>query len=705
MATPLARPTHTEPYRIVTAVPNADTPASPELAAEAYSALGWRVVPIGPGRKYPEGLGRWQDHATDDLDTIRNWYTGLYRGHGVGIATGQGSDIWVLDIDIAAGKLGAQALTELNARYGQLPATVTTITGSGGLHLFFQWDPDRPVTNGSATALKTHLFDLFPHLYPWVEDGDGVLQPPKSSGLDVRGEGGQVVAAPTPHPDTGQAYTWVTGKDPWTHPVADAPDWLYNLMTIEAPVETTAPGPTSPGAVVSTDDSIAEWVNEQTNWPTLLTEAGWTLHSNHGEDTWWTRPGKDRRQGHSAVLHGTDGPLVVFTSEIPAALATAGRPTVDGSGISFSRFGWYAGTVHGGDRSQAAKEARLERRRIEGTHGPIPDLTAPTSAALAPAPVEQPPAPIRLLTVTDILALQPPPPFIGDWLDLGMLATMPGKYGSLKSFAAMSMCLSVATGTPWLGQAIHTTGPAIYCSLEGSYTLKPRVAGWLEHNTRDAADGFWVLDQRINLLDPGSVEQFLTLLDDVRPLLVVIDTLSKATPGAEENSKPDVSRAYTALDEMRRTTSGSVLTVHHTGHSASGRGRGFSGFEDDLDVVLALEGQWKEGPVRLVSQKQKARENPHPIWLSLTTSNTGHPVVIPTVDPNDTHAAEGMDDLIDEAIELVTTSPGQSKSKIVDAMSAAARWRKLKAIDQAVEAGLLRFEYGQKNSQKLYPNA
>ncbi len=669
----------------MTAVTNdaRNLPTDSPSAAEAYASLVWRVVPIAPGKKYPQ-LPAWQQAATDDLDTIRNWYTGLYRGHGVGIATGQGSGIWVLDVDIADNKPGAQSLAALQAEHGDLPRTVTAVTGTGGLHLFFTWDPARPVTNGMATQL-----------------------PP---GLDIRGEGGQVVAAPTPHPTTKRPYAWSTGRDPWSIDVADAPDWLYQLMTVDqTPVEATAL-PAPPPAVASTDDSIAEWARNTYHFDTLLQADGWTLHSTRGNDTYWTRPGKNRRDGHSAVLHGTDGPLVVFTTEIPSELVTAGTATADGSGISVSVFGYLAGTRHQGDRSACARALRHERNHIEGRQ-PVEPIDAaaligqtPAPAAPPIPPLPEPPAPIQLLTVADILALEPPPPFIGDWLDLGMLATMPGKYGSLKSFAAMSMCLSVATGTPWLGQTIHQTGPAIYCSLEGSYTLRPRVAGWLEHTNRDAADGFWVLDQRINLLDPASVEAFLTVLDDVKPLLVVIDTLSKATPGAEENSKPDVSRAYTALDEMRRTTNGTILTVHHTGHSASGRGRGFSGFEDDLDVVLALEGQWKEGPVRLVSQKQKARENPAPIWLSLAASLTGHPVVVPTVDPDTVADNSGMDALVDEAIELVTAQPGQTKSKVVDAMSAAARWRKLKAIDQAVEAGLLRFEYGQKNAQKLYPN-
>ena len=48
----------------------AETPATPLATAEAYAALGWRVIPIAPGHKYPKGFPEWQRHATDNLDIV-----------------------------------------------------------------------------------------------------------------------------------------------------------------------------------------------------------------------------------------------------------------------------------------------------------------------------------------------------------------------------------------------------------------------------------------------------------------------------------------------------------------------------------------------------------------------------------------------------------------------------------------------------------
>lgn len=271
--------------------------------------------------------------------------------------------------------------------------------------------------------------------------------------------------------------------------------------------------------------------------------------------------------------------------------------------------------------AQAVLQDDWERRQAEGTHGETEQ--------------EEEPFRSRLLSVAQVLQLAPPPPLIGDWLDLGMLAEMPGKYGSLKSFAAMSMCLSVATGRPWLGEHVHQTGPAIYCSLEGAYTLGPRYAGWLEANRLKGADQLHTWGDRLNVLDDRHVMEFGGLLAEVKPLLVVIDTLSKATPGAEENGSEYGSAVYTAMAHFRDCSGGTVLAVHHSGHSASGRGRGHSSLEDDIDVVISFTGQWKDGPVLMKSEKQKSRENPPPKWVGLESTRSGHPVLVPTVDRPD----------------------------------------------------------------------
>lgn len=156
-----------------------DTIQQPDCVefAIVYAERGLRVLPVGP-KKIPL-LKDWPENATTDLDRIRIWWTNSYRGAGIGIATGAASGIVVIDIDPRHG--GEAGFAALQKRYGNLPATATCKTGGGGLHLYFKY----PV--GCAVGSTTNL------------DGE--------SGVDLRGDGGQVVAPPTVH-ESGRAYEW-----------------------------------------------------------------------------------------------------------------------------------------------------------------------------------------------------------------------------------------------------------------------------------------------------------------------------------------------------------------------------------------------------------------------------------------------------------------------------------------------------------------
>ena len=50
-----------------------------------YAKRGWRVIPIPPGKKFPEGITRWQERATNDPELVTQWWE-QHPDHGVGIA-------------------------------------------------------------------------------------------------------------------------------------------------------------------------------------------------------------------------------------------------------------------------------------------------------------------------------------------------------------------------------------------------------------------------------------------------------------------------------------------------------------------------------------------------------------------------------------------------------------------------------------------
>ena len=303
--------------------------------AETYAANGWPVIPIIPGGKRPP-MHSWQHVATTDLETIHQWFTGQYTGHGIGIATGNG--VFILDIDIANGKTGDETLHQLQQEHGQLPDTATVLTGSGGVHYYFTHPDHIEIRNDAGRRL-----------------GDGI---------DVRGTGGQCVAPPTVHAN-GTPYSWVGGEPA---PIAPAPQWLLHLLTHQpTPPSSTHSTTTSTGG---TDDSIAARYNQTTTWPELLTADGWTLaHTDQTGEQHWTRPGKDTREGTSATVGwNRQDMLRVFTSSITWLPENA-----------YSRFGYYACRHHAGDRSAAAKHLHMIETAAFNTWESNLPVTTPTN--------------------------------------------------------------------------------------------------------------------------------------------------------------------------------------------------------------------------------------------------------------------------------------------------------------------------------------
>lgn len=304
------------------------TPTSPTVLDEALriADYGIRVLPIKPGEKRPP-MSAWQKAATTDPDTIRNWFTNLYRDAGLGVATGKtlyGDTLFVLDVDEHdPATSGSDTLHELEATHDKLPDTVEVLTGSGGRHLYFITDVE--IRNDAGKKL--------------------------GPGLDIRGEGGQVVAPPTLHPN-GRRYEWVADQSLADIPIAKAPDWLVEMLT----VETQTPRTVSEMNNVSlsfntrdeflTADSIADRFNNSTTWDTILTADGWTLgHIDRTGEQHWVRPGKTAREGTSATVgyQGLDV-LKVFTSSV--AWLPEG---------AYSKFQYIAHRDHRGDYKATAR--------------------------------------------------------------------------------------------------------------------------------------------------------------------------------------------------------------------------------------------------------------------------------------------------------------------------------------------------------------
>jgi len=187
-----------------------DPPADALDDALALLGRGWSVVPVHTPRDGRCSCGRpdcpspgkhprlrwdaWQ-RRRPTADLVRRWWR-RWPDANLGVVTGDVSGVIVVDVDPRSG--GDGSLEGLEAGYGPLPATVEAQTGGGGRHLYLRC-PGRPV-----------------------------VPRPVAPGLDLKGDGGLVVAPPSLHV-SGAAYRWVPGRGPGDLEPAASPAWLLAL--------------------------------------------------------------------------------------------------------------------------------------------------------------------------------------------------------------------------------------------------------------------------------------------------------------------------------------------------------------------------------------------------------------------------------------------------------------------------------------------
>ena len=167
------------------------------VAALAYLARGWAVIPVEPRGKRP--TVRWEEFQArlPTKQEIEAWLRRWPKAN-LGIVTGKTSGLVVLDIDPRHG--GDKSLSGLEREHGPLPRSIEAETGGGGRHVYFR-HPGEEMRNRVGIA----------------------------PGIDLRGDGGMIVAPPSIHP-SGKPYSWRKSHDPAKAPLASLPQWLVSLI-------------------------------------------------------------------------------------------------------------------------------------------------------------------------------------------------------------------------------------------------------------------------------------------------------------------------------------------------------------------------------------------------------------------------------------------------------------------------------------------
>lgn len=222
-----------------------------------------------------------------------------------------------------------------------------------------------------------------------------------------------------------------------------------------------------------------------------------------------------------------------------------------------------------------------------------------------PSPfAEQPKAQrtLELLSLADILAQgldSQTPPLIEGVLKQGELSVLYGESGIGKSFVALSMAFSVASGSRWAGKEVASM-PVVYVAAEGGNGVKKRLIALVDETGREDAP-FHLYPGNIDMSRPDAeLEPLIATVNQIAGVgLIVIDTLSRALSGGDESSPVDMGKFVKHADRLRHATGAHVLVVHHSGKDAARGARGHSLLRGALDTEMEVT----RGLFRVTKQK------------------------------------------------------------------------------------------------------
>ncbi|MCL2707459.1 MAG: bifunctional DNA primase/polymerase, partial [Dehalococcoidia bacterium] len=457
------------------------------------AAKGIPVFPCKPDKR-PYTQHGFKDASTDP-EQIKAWWA-QYPKAMIGMPTGKASGVWVLDIDAAKeGETvdGYASLEDLTAKYGQLPATRKHTTGGGGTHYLFCYPKDGRRIGNSAKRM-----------------------PPK---IDVRGEGGYIIVPPSVNA-SGGVYTV---KDKTS--IADTPDWLLDLVS-PLPERDKSKNATPEGPYFEKyrkhyrEAHIKRIANLSVYAKTAIMREIEALASSIPD------------MNRNANLNSTAFALGrwVAGGELPEDDALT--MLCDVANLIELDVDETAKTLESG-LSAGMKEPR-NTQRPSGE-------TSTDSTAFA----------YKVYSCAEILNIPRPQWRVKNVLPGIGLAAIFGPSRAGKSFLALDLAFAITRGADWF-QWETVPCPVLYVNLESSWGLQGRLKAWAQDTGHTLPEDLHFIIEPLDLQEGEHVQGIIQAAPGNG--VVIIDTLNRATPGADENSSRDMSNIIKAATEIQAAT-------------------------------------------------------------------------------------------------------------------------------------------------------
>lgn len=539
------------------------------------ASYGLPIIPVSPQTKRPICEHGFHD-ATTDAVQIKQWWTDNPRAM-IGVRTGAPSGLAVLDLDIETDPATGEVLKDGYARLKEwlalqgltLPDTMEVRTPRGGRHLYFRHD-------GGFSKSRAH----------------------EDLGIDYRCENGYVIFPPSIRAD-GAAYRFANPY-PLFEPV-DAPEWLAKFFRtdtlpglIEAKAKPEYSGDSSPPATPSTGTSRPEDVERALyqEWnPDSFddwTTAALALHAMpEGKDIWlkWSATSPKFNRAENEKKWSQTEPARGITER--SILARVPKATL-------SEWG----------RQQRANPLAEMVSRAQ-TSVPLP---TPSNG-----PTEAPRPRIEVLSISDLRQLPPAKWLIERQMYEDGWGYIWGAPSCGKSFVALDQALHVAYARPtWhFGAKVNVSGPVLYILQEGVRSFAKRIDAWkAHHKVAEDTGQFRLIRQRLNFMDTNDIAALVETIkaQDMPFRLIVLDTVSRVIPGADENAQKEMTLFVEANERVREVTGATLLGIHHANGSGESE-RGSTVLRGAADFVFRLDKTIGENRVKMTCTKMKDDED------------------------------------------------------------------------------------------------
>lgn len=223
---------------------------------------------------------------------------------------------------------------------------------------------------------------------------------------------------------------------------------------------------------------------------------------------------------------------------------------------------------------------------------------------------------LPLLYASEVTAAEPALDFVEGLLVEGGMSVWYGDSNVGKTFAVLDLAMHIALGRPYRGREIDQGG-VVYCALEGVAGIRNRVAAWMRHHWVKPGDRhelpLAIVPSAINMLDteadvPALIDAIAAAGEQIRRPVkwIVLDTLSRALAGGNENSPEDMGALVRSSDLVRQACGGALAYVHHSGKDQARGARGHSLLRaaTDTEIEIARPAGSQVSVIKVTKQRE-----------------------------------------------------------------------------------------------------